>query len=194
MDPLNEQKKQFQDEEYRYAYAESFLNSCIATQIVVLREQRDKMTQEELAAAIGTKQAGISRFENINYSSWNIKTLKKLARAFGCRLRVSFETFGSLIQEDQAFNEESLKRPRFQDDPVFQEAAITNDNLPIKPSKDLNLEFLRGVQTAHEFQEGLTPLRNKLSGSPHLRIFDVATHPLAPKQTSSKLLETATGG
>lgn len=32
-------KHEFADEEYRHSYAESFLNSSIATQIKVLREQ-----------------------------------------------------------------------------------------------------------------------------------------------------------
>jgi ribosome-binding protein aMBF1 (putative translation factor) len=37
-----------EDEEYRYAYAEDFLNTSVATQIRVIREQRG-LTQEELA-------------------------------------------------------------------------------------------------------------------------------------------------
>ena len=41
-------KHEFADEEYRHSYAESFLNSSIATQIKVLREQR-KWRQADLA-------------------------------------------------------------------------------------------------------------------------------------------------
>jgi len=43
---LDTLKIEFLDEEYRYAYAEDFLNTSVATQINVLREQRG-MTQEE---------------------------------------------------------------------------------------------------------------------------------------------------
>ncbi len=97
------------DEEFRNAYAESFMNTAVAAQIKTLREQRG-MTQEQLADAIGTKQAGVSRFENVNYSSWKTDTLRKLARALGVRLKISFEDFGSLPDEVEHFNKDSLQR------------------------------------------------------------------------------------
>jgi transcriptional regulator with XRE-family HTH domain len=111
-------KNEFRDQEYREAYAEDFLNTSIATQLQVIREQR-KLTQAQLAEKIGTQQAGVSRIENVNYSSWKIETLKKLAFALGCRLKVSIETFGSLIDEETNFSRETLKRPSFDEDPVF---------------------------------------------------------------------------
>ena len=104
------------DEEFRYGYAESFLNSCVAAQIKTLREQRG-MKQAELAERIGTKQAGISRLENVNYSAWKSETLRKLARALGVRLRISFETFGSLLDEVEVFNREALERTEPSKDP-----------------------------------------------------------------------------
>lgn len=112
-------KQEFQDEEYRYAYAEDFLNTSIAMQIRVLREQRNNMTQQELADAIGTKQAGISRLENVNYSAWKTGTLRKIARALKVRLKITFETFGTLLDETQRFSRDSLERPDFEHDPVF---------------------------------------------------------------------------
>ena len=45
-------KQEFRDEEYRYAYAEDFLNTWVATQIVALREQRG-LNQAELGALDG---------------------------------------------------------------------------------------------------------------------------------------------
>jgi transcriptional regulator with XRE-family HTH domain len=111
---------EFQDKEYREAYADSFLDSFVATQIQVIREQRG-VTQEQLAEAIGTKQSGISRIEDVNYSAWNIATLRKIAFALGCRLKVSLETFGSLVDEAQSFGEENLRRPSFENDPVFKQ-------------------------------------------------------------------------
>lgn len=108
------------DPEYSEGYAESFLNSYVATQIKVIREQR-KMTQAELANEIGTTQAGISRIENVNYSSWSIRTLIKLARAFKVRLKVSFEPYGTLPEEAVRFDRESLERPRREDDPGLGE-------------------------------------------------------------------------
>jgi len=94
------------------------------------------MTQAELADHVGTKQPGIARMERDDYGRWNLGTLQKLAFALDCRLKVSFETFGTLVTEAAAFNEANLQRPRFDDDPVFARSAETHvdpqvDNGPI---------------------------------------------------------------
>lgn len=109
-------RTELRDPEYSEAYAESFLNAFVATQIKVIREQR-QMTQAQLATAIGTTQAGVSRIENVNYSSWSVRTLIKLARAFGVRLKVSFEPFGTLPDEVMAFNRVTLERVKREEDP-----------------------------------------------------------------------------
>jgi transcriptional regulator with XRE-family HTH domain len=115
---LESLKEQFQDKDYRYGYAESFLNSYIAAQIKIIREQQ-KMTQAQLAEKIGTKQAGISRLENVNYTAWKVETLTRLARAFDLRLQISFEEFGTLPGEVNRFGRESLERSEYNKDPVF---------------------------------------------------------------------------
>src|ERR1039458_2356309 len=109
-------KREIQYEEYRYAYSEDFLNTWVATQIVALREQR-KLSQTELGKLIGTKQPGVSRLENVNHSTWKTETLKRIARALGVRLKISFETFGSLMEEDANFSRRFLMRPEFDNDP-----------------------------------------------------------------------------
>lgn len=114
---------EFQGEEYRYGYAESFLDTWVATQIVVLREQRG-LSQSELAALIGTKQPGISRLEDVNHSSWNTATLKKIAQALGVRLKISFETFGDLLDEKEEFGRTFLQRPTFE-----EECALRREKL-----------------------------------------------------------------
>jgi transcriptional regulator with XRE-family HTH domain len=111
---------EFRDPEDSEGYAESFLNSYVATQIKVIREQR-RMKQSDLAREVGTTQTAISRIENVNYSSWNIKTLKKLARAFRVRLMVSFETYGTLADEVGRFTRESLQRTEREKDPGLLE-------------------------------------------------------------------------
>ncbi len=110
---------EFRNEEYRYAYAEDFLNTWVATQIVTLREQRG-LSQARLGELIGTKQPGVSRLEDVNHSTWKTETLKRIARALGVRLKISFETFGSLLNEDAEFSRQFLQRPTFEDDPAFQ--------------------------------------------------------------------------
>ena len=113
------------DEDFRQAYAESFLNTFVAAQIKSLREMRG-MTQADLAEAIGTKQAGVSRLENVNYSAWKTETLRKIARALRVRLRISFETFGTLLDEVWRFNRESLQRESPESDALLQHPQLVS--------------------------------------------------------------------
>jgi transcriptional regulator with XRE-family HTH domain len=107
---------EFEDKDYRESYAEDYLHSFIAMQFRAVREQRD-MTQAELAQAIHTKQTAISRLESVNNRSRNLNLLQKAAFALGCRLRVSLETFGSLIDDEgPRFSREMLQRPGFDDE------------------------------------------------------------------------------
>lgn len=106
--------------EFSEGYAESFQDALVATQIRVLREE-NHWTQADLAARIGTTQTAVSRIENVNYSAWNISTLKKLARAYRVRLKVSFETYGSLIRDVENFSRESLRRTPREIDPELME-------------------------------------------------------------------------
>jgi hypothetical protein len=52
----------------------------------------------------------------VNYSSWSIRTLIKLARAFELRLKVSFEPFGTLPGEVIGFRREALERVKRSED------------------------------------------------------------------------------
>lgn len=107
------------DEDFRYEYDEEFLNTYISTQIRVLRESPSrKMTQAELAKAAKTGQSQISEMEG-DYSSWSLRTLRKLARAFGVRLFVTFESWGELIPRVEGFNRERLDRASIENDPLF---------------------------------------------------------------------------
>jgi transcriptional regulator with XRE-family HTH domain len=118
----NSLRKELRDREYAEAYSESFLNAYIATQIKVIREQR-RMTQGELARGIGTTQTGISRIENVNYTSWSVRTLAKLAKAFDVRLAISFEPYGTLPDEVLSFDRNSLERvPRTEDRNLVEQA------------------------------------------------------------------------
>ncbi|HVB78929.1 MAG TPA: helix-turn-helix transcriptional regulator, partial [Candidatus Binataceae bacterium] len=120
-------KREFRDREYREAYADSFVNTFVAMQIRAIREQRG-MTQKELAEKIGTAQTGVSRLENANYSGRSISTLKNVARQFDCWLRVSFEGYGSLIDEADRFGEDALRRPRFEEDIAFSDGTNSSDD------------------------------------------------------------------
>jgi transcriptional regulator with XRE-family HTH domain len=111
-------RREFRDPEYRRAYAEDFLDSWIAVQVAVLRRQYN-LTQTKLAELCGTKQPGIARLENSAQRTVNLNLLRRVAAAFDLRLRVSFESFGTLLDESEGFGEAALQRPAFAEDPVF---------------------------------------------------------------------------
>ncbi len=146
--------------EFSEGYAEAFQDAYTATQIKVLREQNN-WTQAQLAERLETTQTAISRIESVNYSAWNISTLKKLARAFRVRLKVSFETYGSLIDEVADFNRESLCRVPRERDTQLRNASPKKGNLfygstvavmPTSPTETDEEEFVHnpkgiGVQS-----------------------------------------------
>jgi len=109
---------EFRDEEYRNAYVDAFLDSFIAAQIRALREARG-LKQTQLANLIGTKQSGVSKLENVNYSRWSIRTLKALAKAFEVALVVKFVSFGEALAEIENFSKNALVKPTFAQDPTF---------------------------------------------------------------------------
>ncbi len=76
--------------EFRKAYDDEFGRLRLAYRIAELRE-KSGLTQAELARKVGTTQAGISRLENPNYRNYSLKTLEKVARALGARLKVELE-------------------------------------------------------------------------------------------------------
>lgn len=108
-------RRDFQDKQYAHAYVREFLNTQIATQIRVLREQRE-LKQKDLAELADMKQSRISVLEDVYNEMWSISTLQRLAEAFDVTLNVTFETFSSRINDMQNFNPESLRRlPRLED-------------------------------------------------------------------------------
>jgi transcriptional regulator with XRE-family HTH domain len=109
---------EFQNPDTRYEYSDAVVNAFVSSQIKALREERG-LRQEQLAELIGTRQSGISRLERADYSSWRIGTLRKLARAFGVRLKISFEEFGTLLADVSGFTPDRLRPRPYESDPVF---------------------------------------------------------------------------
>jgi transcriptional regulator with XRE-family HTH domain len=117
---VNTLKEEWKDKETRHVYCDEFLNSSIATQIKVLREQRG-LTQAQLAALASMMQPRIAAMEDVNYSSWTINVLRRLAEAFDLTLTVKFESFGGKLHEIVVFSRENLEKLSFEDDPIFKE-------------------------------------------------------------------------
>jgi len=121
-DVVERLKRDFQDPDYRHVYDEGFLNSSLATQLKVLREER-QWTQEQLATEAKMNQSRVSEMEDVNFNSWTIRTLRKFTRAFDLRLKISFEEFGTLLDDFPKLNRGALSRHSFKDDPAFKEPA-----------------------------------------------------------------------
>jgi transcriptional regulator with XRE-family HTH domain len=141
-------RKNLREREYAEEYAKSFLDSYIATQIKVIREQRG-LTQAELGNHVGTTQAGVSRYEDVNYSSWSLRTLVKIARAFDVRLRVSFEPYGTLPEEVVRFDRTALERESRENDrglgPSAEELEVVDELLAKSLSGEKQIRVGDGV-------------------------------------------------
>ena len=159
-------REEFQNSEYRHAYADESLSTYIATQIKVLREQR-QLTQKELAERAGMAQPRIAVLEDVNYSSWSISTLRRLAEAFDVRLSVKFETFSSLIPEIERLGRDTLERDSFANDTWFHKkdtqstamalqggASAYGSQTPPSPSEGAQVLAMAVGQTVRQFPEG----------------------------------------
>lgn len=129
-------QEELREPEARHDYAELFSDSSIALQIKALRQQRG-WTQEELAERAGLKQSQISAMEQVDYSSWTVRTLRKLAQALDLALTVRFESFGWLLDDALSSSREALERPSFKEDPAFAAS-------PTPASEDDRAETLAG--------------------------------------------------
>lgn len=141
---------EFKDRDFAYAYFDEFLNTFIATQVKILREQRG-FRQEKLAQLSGMKQERISVLENVNYTSWSVNTLRRIARALGVRLRISFETFSSGLPEMRTFNAENLARKSLDDElEEYGAAPVVSKSMAeaAAPSPSMKKELRRAAYEA----------------------------------------------
>jgi len=87
--------KSLEDQEYRREFAGD-VGTGLAFQIRMLREKHG-WTQEELASRTGKQQETISHWEDPNYGSYTLNSLKSLAGAFDVALVVKFAPFSELV-------------------------------------------------------------------------------------------------
>ena len=111
----------FHDPDVREVYADEFINMKIATQIKVLRQQRE-WNQEQLAFFAEMKQERVAVLENVNYESWTLNVLRRFAKAFDLVVDVEFKEFGEFLTIFKQYGRESLQRRPFKDDPVFKKS------------------------------------------------------------------------
>lgn len=150
--------RKFKDKDYRHIYTASFFDTLLATQIRALRTQ-EKLSQKELGRRTGTKQSGISAFENTDYSRWSVSTLRKFSREFDVALVVKFESFGKTLDEVESFNKDSIFIPSFDEDPTFHESAVSTSQQAATHTVDFPL---LGIHIPTEATGGGTYLVNTL--------------------------------
>lgn len=89
----------WKDREYRFTFVRERVRASVALQIRALREQRNQMTQKELAEAIGKAQTWISVLEDPEYGKMSVATLLTLAEAFDTDLEIKFRPFSRALHE-----------------------------------------------------------------------------------------------
>lgn len=81
--------EKLQDKEFRDSFFEQEFLDDNAFYLRALRKLR-KLRQIDVAAASGMKQSAISRIEQAEYSSWNCKTLLRMAQALNAKLTITW--------------------------------------------------------------------------------------------------------
>jgi hypothetical protein len=67
------------------------------------------------------RQSRISELEGMDYSSWSVSTLRRLARALGVRFMFGFESWGDLLPEMAGgLSRAALYVPSFENDPALR--------------------------------------------------------------------------
>ncbi len=125
--------RELRDKDDRTDYAVEFGDSSIALQIKALR-LKNGWTQAELGERAGMKQSRISDMENVDYSSWSVTTLRRIAQAFDLPLAVHFESWGKFLDDVMGLSRVALERPSFEDDPAFRDRR--SGPHPIETSSD----------------------------------------------------------
>ena len=82
-------EERLKDPEFKAAYDALEDEFALAAALVEARSKAD-MTQEQVAAAMGTTQTVIARLES-GRAMPSTRTLERFAKATGTRLRISFE-------------------------------------------------------------------------------------------------------
>lgn len=82
-------RDQLRDEAFRQGYEEEGVYAQVALQVARIRARR-RLSQRQLAQLLHTSQQTVSRLEDPHNTSCSLRTLIKLAQAFGKELKVQF--------------------------------------------------------------------------------------------------------
>lgn len=104
---LFERLSKLRNKQFRHAYTKEHIYVGIASQIRLIRKKLN-ISQTQLADIIGTKQSMVSRIEDPDSGSVNLKTLIKIAEALDVSLIVKFASFGKFLDEYQNISPKDL--------------------------------------------------------------------------------------
>jgi transcriptional regulator with XRE-family HTH domain len=99
------------DKSMRHQYMANHLRMMISFQVRLIRIQRG-WTQAELAKRCATWQSEIARLEDWDAEFPPVQTLQKVAAAFDCALRISFEGWEEIISTLVCSAHRDAKRKR----------------------------------------------------------------------------------
>lgn len=77
------------DPDFKAHYEEERQALKLAMKIAKLREKKG-LSQQQLARLMGTSQQAISRIESGEYEGFTLRTLEKIAKATGTRVKIEF--------------------------------------------------------------------------------------------------------
>ena len=81
--------KKMEDPKFKTLYEEIETQLSIGEKIAELRHKQE-MTQEELAKKVHTSRTAIARYESGKYDNYNIRTLKRIAKALHADVKIIF--------------------------------------------------------------------------------------------------------
>jgi transcriptional regulator with XRE-family HTH domain len=84
-------EEQLKDPEFAERFERAGEAWDIALQLAALR-QRVGLSQKDLARKLKTSQQNISRLESTSYEGHSLATLRRVAKALGATVRVTFES------------------------------------------------------------------------------------------------------
>jgi DNA-binding XRE family transcriptional regulator len=82
-------KKAWKRKGFKKAYAELEEECCLTREMLAARSKFG-LTQKTVAERMGTTKSAVSRLESAGKHAPSLTTLKKYARAVGCRLEIKF--------------------------------------------------------------------------------------------------------
>lgn len=142
--------KKLESKNFRHAYMNDHIRIGIATQIKLLRIKAG-MTQADLADAIGSKQAVISRLEDPDGGSVNLSTLLKIAKAFDVSLISKFVPFSKFLDEAKKITPAELTATNFTEEYTkIQEDSVKSvlsfiTQFDVKPATKIGYQITNDI-------------------------------------------------